>query len=116
MGIYAPAVNEAGEGELRDLEMGDTQFFTDMDIRFTLSGEADNGLTFGATIDLDEAADNSNPGRFENPDEPGGEAIFISYGGATFTMGDTDGALDARVPELALAGGSLADDETVHLG
>mgnify|MGYP005820397491 FL=1 len=111
MGIYAPAVNDDG-----DLEMGDTQFFTDMDIRFTLSGEADNGLTFGATIDLDEAADRSNPGRFESPNVQGGEAIFISYGGATFTMGDTDGALDARVPELALAAGSLADDETVHLG
>jgi outer membrane protein OmpU len=111
MGIYAPAVNDDG-----DLEMGDTQFFTDMDIRFTLSGEADNGLTFGATIDLDEAADRNNPGRFESPNVQGGEAIFISYGGATFTMGDTDGALDARVPELALAAGSLADDETVHLG
>ncbi|WP_417743087.1 porin [Salipiger sp.] len=111
MGIFAPAVDDDG-----DLEMGDTQFFTDMDIRFTLSGEADNGLTFGATIDLDEAADRTNPGKFESPNTQGGEAIFISYGGATFTMGDTDGALDARVPEMALAAGSLADDETVHLG
>ena len=112
MGIYAPAVSDGEDG----LEMGETQFFTDMDIRFTLSGEADNGLTFGATIDLDEAADRTNPGRFESPNVQGGEAIFISYGGATFTMGDTDGALDARVPELALAGGSLNDDETTHLG
>ncbi|MCA0963754.1 porin [Salipiger bermudensis] len=112
MGIYAP-VDVDVDG---DREMGDTQFFTDMDIRFTLSGEADNGLTFGATIDLDEAADNNNPGRFENPNQQGGEAIFISYGGATFTMGDTDGALDARVPEMALAAGSLNDDETIHLG
>ena len=26
----------------------DTQFFTDVDVTFTMSGEADNGLTFGA--------------------------------------------------------------------
>jgi len=117
MGIYAPVdVERDAAGTVVSRDMGDTQFFTDMDIRFTLSGEADNGLTFGATIDLDEAADRSNPGRFESPNVQGGEAIFISYGGATFTMGDTDGALDARVPELALAAGSLADDETVHLG
>lgn len=91
----------------------DTQFFTDLDITFTMTGEADNGLTFGATIDLDEATDQPD---FENPSVQGGENMFITYGGATLTMGDTDGALDARVPELALAGGSLADDETVHLG
>ncbi|MBN9886851.1 porin [Salipiger abyssi] len=105
MGIYSPSTEDA-----------DTQFFTDFDIRFTLSGEADNGLTFGATIDLDEAADNKNPGRFELPGKQGGEAVFISYGGATLTMGDTDGAYDARIPEMALAAASLSDDETVHAG
>ncbi|MGR3376586.1 porin [Salipiger abyssi] len=111
MGIYNP-----------NSETAETQFFTDFDIRFTLSGEADNGLTFGATIDLDEAADYSDDvggndtGVFELPSRQGGEAVFISYGGATLTMGDTDGAYDARIPEMALAGGTLNDDETVHLG
>mgnify|MGYP005988912559 CR=1 FL=1 len=94
----------------------DTQFFTDLDVTFTMTGEADNGLTFGATIDLDEAADRSNPGRFESPNVQGGENMFVSWGGMTFTMGDTDGALDKVVPEMALAGGSLADDETIHAG
>ncbi|SDH43576.1 porin [Alloyangia pacifica] len=101
MGVYAGYENE-------------TQFFTDIDVTFTMSGEADNGLVFGANVDLDES-DGDPSGAF-GPATQGGEAIFVSYGGLTLTMGDTDGALDARVPELALAGGSLADDETSHLG
>ena len=113
MGIYSQDSYDLEDGSVSE---GDSQFFTDFDIRFTMSGVADNGLTFGATIDLDEAADATNPGRFERPGQQGGEAIFVSFGGATFTMGDTDGAYDARVGEVALAGGSLADDETTHLG
>ena len=46
MGIFNPSTEDA-----------ETQFFTDLDVTFTMSGEADNGLVFGATIDLDEAAD-----------------------------------------------------------
>ncbi len=91
----------------------DAQFLTDLEVRFTLSGEADNGLTFGATIDLDEA--NAN-GVHENEALQGGEAVFVSFGGATFSMGDVDGAYDARLAEMALAGGSLQDDETTHAG
>lgn len=34
-----------------------TQFHHDIDITFTLSGETDSGLTFGATIDLDDLDD-----------------------------------------------------------
>ena len=117
-GIASAEVTLSGQAEMGIFDNGneDTQFFTDLDVTFTMTGEADNGLTFGATIDLDEAADATNPGRFERPGQQGGENMFISYGGATLTMGDTDGALDARAPELALAGGSLNDDETTHLG
>ena len=125
-GIASAEVTLSGQAEMGIFNSGydlanreendDTQFFTDLDVTFTMTGEADNGLTFGATIDLDEAADYNNPGRFERPGDQGGENMFVSYGGATLTMGDTDGALDARVPEMALAGGSLADDETIHLG
>lgn len=105
MGVYNP-------GERFDLANDEVQFFTDIDLTFTMSGEADNGLVFGANIDLDEAG---KP--FTNPWEQGGEALFVSYGGATFTMGDTDSSYDKVVPEMNLGGaGSLADDETVHAG
>ncbi|MFW2541192.1 porin [Primorskyibacter sp. 2E107] len=43
-------------GVLGGSRYGDnTQFHTDIDVTFTMSGEADNGLTFGANIDLDES-------------------------------------------------------------
>lgn len=86
-----------------------TQFHTDIDVTFTMSGEADNGLTFGATVDLDEN------GAFGNTTQ-GGETIFVSAGGATLTMGDTDGAFDAALQEMNLASGSINDDETAHVG
>ncbi|WP_353473303.1 porin [Salipiger sp. H15] len=105
MGIYNP-------GNRFDQKNDEVQFFTDIDLTFTMSGEADNGLVFGANIDLDEA---QKP--FTNPWQQGGEALFVSYGGATLTMGDTDSAYDKIVPEMNLGGaGSIADDETVHAG
>lgn len=119
-GFAAAEVAITGEAEMGiynpNTETQETQFFTDLDVRFTMTGEADNGLTFGATIDLDEAADRSNPGRFESPNVQGGENMFVAFGGARLTMGDTDGALDFAVPEMGLAGGSLNDDETNHAG
>ncbi|WP_370275492.1 porin [Salipiger bermudensis] len=66
------------------------QFHTDIDVTFTLSGESDNGITFGATIDLDEE------GGFANTNG-GPEAVFISGDFGTLTMGDTDGALDKAI-------------------
>lgn len=128
-----------------------TQLHTDIDVTFTMTGEADNGLTFGASIDLDES-DGRNVGAhthdvtidedavedfmvdeevtltttaagasfgasnaFDNTRQ-GGESIFVAYGGARLDMGDVDGAFDAAMQEVALAGGSIADDETLHAG
>jgi outer membrane protein OmpU len=86
----------------------DTQFHTDIDVTFSMTGESDGGLAFGATIDLDEE------GGFGSTNG-GPEAVFIAYGGARLTMGDTDGALDWAMGELDY-GGAIADDHTVHAG
>lgn len=155
----------------------ETQFHTDIDVTFTMTGESDNGLTFGASIDLDESdgsgtaggagscfiTDNDDinaamtingetvdlgnvaggvteGGAFSDGDnvnaecfvtafgfargdspafsntEQGGETIFVSAGGATLTMGDTDGAFDQALQEMNLAAGSINDDETAHAG
>ena len=90
----------------------ETQFWNDIDVTFTLSGETDNGLTFGATIDLDEidAAGNGIPAT-SNP-----ASVFLSGSFGTITMGDTDGAFDWALTEVALAGGSIDDSETAHAG
>jgi len=97
MGIYGgDSVNEG--------------FFQDIDVTFTMSGTTDNGLTFGASVDLDEN------GAF-TPEDDGGATIFISGDFGTVTMGDTDGALDWAMTEAWVGNaGSLADDETSHAG
>lgn len=93
-----------------------TQFFTDIDVTFTMSGETDNGLTFGASVDLDEGGAGA-PAVANNADD-GGATIFISGSFGTVTMGDTDGALDWALTEAGNVGnpGSIADDETSHAG
>ncbi|WP_341862949.1 porin [Gymnodinialimonas sp. 57CJ19] len=90
------------------------QFFQDIDVTFTLSGEADNGLVFGATVDLDEVAG----GAGGDTDDDFGYSVFISGGNATLTLGDTDGALDAALTEAGdiLNPGSINDDSTSHWG
>ena len=101
------------------------QFFTDIDVTFTMSGETDSGLTFGASVDLDEGGDASIAGGVavnneatNNNADDGGATIFISGSFGTVTMGDTDGALDWALTEAGNVGnpGSIADDETSHAG
>jgi outer membrane protein OmpU len=86
----------------------ETQFHTDIDVKFSLSGTTDGGLEFGATIDLDEE------GGFGNTNG-GPEAVFIKGDFGTLTMGDTDGALDWALTETAMLT-SIADDHTSHGG
>ena len=77
------------------------------------------GLTFGASVDLDESDGSNDPVRgnsnaFDGRTQ-GGEEIFISGAFGTLTMVDTDGALDWALQEIAI-GGSLGDAHTVHDG
>ncbi|MDF0600697.1 porin [Psychromarinibacter sp. C21-152] len=99
------------------------QFWTDVDVTFTFSGETDNGLTFGGSIDLDES---DGSGTFAagttvgaSPafagTSQGGETVFLSGAFGTLTMGDTDGALDWALTEVAI-GGSIDDAHTAHGG
>lgn len=85
------------------------QFHTDIDVNFSMTGETDGGIAFGAQVDLDEN------GAFNNRTQ-GGETYFISYGGMRLDMGDTDGAFDAAMQEVNVIGGSINDDETLHAG
>ena len=86
------------------IDEGAAVFVSNVDIDFALRGESDNGISFGADIDLDEATRTSN----------NREAVYVEAGGLRVTMGDTDGALDARLAEPFLAGSSINDDETTH--
>ena len=96
---------------------GKYEFHTDIDITFAMSGQTDTGLTFGASIDLDESDgkdDQGNSPAFDGRAQ-GGEEIFVSGAFGTLTMGDTDGALDWALQEIGL-GSSLGDAHTVHAG
>ena len=67
-GMAAADVTLSGYAEIGiadyDIDGGasETVFHNDFDVTFTLSGETDNGLTFGATIDLDEVGDDPDCG------------------------------------------------------
>lgn len=89
-----------------------TQFWNDIDIEFTLSGESDSGLSFGARVDLDEAGNLGNTYRNQ------GTSMFVSGSFGTLTLGDTDGAVDWAMTEAGNIGnpGSISDDETTHAG
>lgn len=108
-------------GEDSDGSEIDTQFHTDIDVTFSLSGETDAGLTFGASVDLDEEIGDNNAidgggesGATRNDADDGGATIFVSGSLGTLTMGDTDGAFDFALTE-AIIGASLRDDNE-HLG
>lgn len=88
---------------------GVTQFWTSHEVNFVMSGEADNGLTFGAKVQLDESTASGGT------DDQGAD-VFVAYGAARLTMGDTDGALDWAMTEVNLAAGTIDDTETSHPG
>ncbi len=87
------------------------QFHQDIDVTFTMSGESDNGIVFGAAIDLDEDAEAVG-------EDDGGVTVFIQSGNSAFFLGDTDGALDAALTEAGniLNPGSINDESTSHWG
>jgi len=86
----------------------ETEFHHDIDVKFSLSGETDGGMSFGATIDLDEVSNG-----ISNRANP--SSVFVSGSFGTLTMGDTDGALDWALTE-SFSGTSIADDHSSHAG
>ena len=89
-----------------------TQFHTDWDVTFSMTGETDNGLSFGASIDLDEGG---NQSAVKDDADDGGATVFISSGPMTLTMGDTDGAMDKAITDVGI-GSAIRDDHTSHAG
>lgn len=93
----------------------DYSFAYDLDFDITASGTSDSGLTFGAKIDIDDAA--GAQGGFDAPGSEG--SIFISGDFGTLTMGDIDGAAEKVVGDLAgvgLTGLGDANETTFIMG
>ena len=114
-GAAAAEVSLSGYAEMGIKDNGsDIVFHTDIDATFKMSGETDNGLSFGASVDLDEVNNSvslggSAPNGFNN------ENVFIKGSFGNLTMGDTDGAFDWALTEVGMLS-SLADDHTTHAG
>jgi outer membrane protein OmpU len=98
----------------------DTQFLQTFDIDMTASGTADNGLSFGASLDLDDAIESgagSTRSGLSDSRTFSDFTVFISGELGTLTMGDTDGALDWALQEVDLGTpGTIDDAETEHAG
>lgn len=102
MGIFA---NDNGAGV-----KADPQFHTDAEFKINLTGETDGGLSFGTTIESDEAGSSS-----ANDADDGGIAIFLKGGFGNLTLGDTDGGFDWALTETGM-GTAIRDDHTGHAG
>ena len=87
---------------------GTTQFWQDVNVTFSMSGETDGGLSFGTSIDLDEATNG-----FGTDDD--GTSVYISGAFGKLTLGDTDGGFDWALTETGM-GTSITDDHTTHSG
>ena len=110
-GMAAADITMSGYAEIGMRDGGGAvgmEMHSDMDIGFKLSGASDNGLTFGASIDLDEVS-----GGIASTGGP--HAVHVSGAFGTLTMGDTDGALDKANAEVASLT-SISDNHTAHAG
>jgi outer membrane protein OmpU len=93
----------------------ETQFWSDFDMNITFAAETDNGLVFGADIDLDEVANGEGISATGGPGTGGYHTVFISGSFGTFTLGDTDGAFDWAMIEIDSLT-TIDDAHTDHLG
>ena len=98
----------------RDIDGRSVEFVQDIDVTFSFIGNTDNGLSFGAAIDIDEV-DSDSVAATGNDFDDGDIAVFISGEFGTLTLGDTDGAFDFALSEVG-GGGALQDDHTAHEG
>ena len=118
-GAAAAEVTISGWAEMGVVGGSDvtSQFFNDVDVDFDMTGESDGGLTFGTSVDLDTAAEDTKSMKNEKG-EINDFSVFVSGEWGTVTMGDIDGAVDWAVAGVETWGdpGTIDDSETAHFG
>lgn len=107
---YAQGVTLSGSAEMGIAAGadGNAMFHQDVDVAFKMESMTDAGLTFGTAVDLDE-----NAGGVGMDDA--GVAAYVKGPFGNITLGDTDGAFDWAMSEVAGAG-AIADNHTGHAG
>jgi outer membrane protein OmpU len=109
-GMAAADVSLSGSAEMGIKDEGGAvgvEFHHDLDVKFSLSGETDGGISFGAAIDLDEVSAGI-------PDDSGPATVWIKGSFGNLTLGDTDGAQDWANAEINML--STIDDLQEHAG
>jgi outer membrane protein OmpU len=99
--VAAAEVTISGNARMGVVYNGDAadnklQFANRIRVIFTMSGETDSGLSFGATVRADNAVNANRGGN--------GGSVFISGAFGTLTMGDVAGAAEEVVGDLPEVG------------
>lgn len=107
---FAQGVTLTGAAEmgLADNGIDGARFHQDVDVTFKMEAMTDGGLTFGTSVDLDEAAGKVGVAS-------AGVAAYIKGPFGNFTLGSTDGAFDWALAEVDGAG-AIAANHTGHAG
>lgn len=84
-----------------------TRFFQDWNVKFSMSGTTDGGMTFGANVELRDTR--------ASQDSDKATDVYIKSAFGNLTLGNTDGAMDWAMGEVGI-GGSIADNNTSHGG
>lgn len=106
MGIQKSSVDNAATATIDETK---TRFFQDFNVKFSMSGTTDGGMTFGANVELRDTNGYSGPG------DDNGTDIYIKSAYGNLTLGNTDGAMDWAMEEVGIAA-SIADNNTGHAG
>ncbi|MFE3835906.1 porin [Pseudogemmobacter sonorensis] len=99
-GIAAADVKVSGTGRLGitdNVDSGDHEFSSRIRVIFSLSGETDTGLAFGASVRADQDSNDAN----EEHDEG---TIWVSGAFGRLTFGDVDSAFENAVGDLSGVG------------
>lgn len=111
-GFASAEVAVSGDGRMGVIYDGnDAQFSSRARVKFTLTGESDSGLSFGAAFRVDQENYNSNAYRSAARGTAG--AIWISGTYGKLSMGDTVSAAEEAIGDLYEIGytdGSFAGD------
>jgi len=111
-GVASAEVTLSGWAEMgiTDDWGNEVQFHQDVDVTFNMSLTTESGLTFGASVDLDEA-----DGGLDEELSEDNYAVYMSGSFGNVTLGDTDGGYDWALTEIGM-GSAIRDEHTSHSG
>ena len=114
MAMAEIALTGAAEMGVAGSKDDSTRFHTDVNVKFSMSGETDGGIAFGTAIELAESGDGSNA--VDNDDEHGGISVYMKGPFGNLELGDTNGAYAYALADARGVGGGAIRDDHEHGG